>query len=366
MVFVGPYRMECGLAAHQEGIERYLNYKVVVLSEYLFGNRTDTGQGGREYIRCFRRGGSLERLTKLTLDQNPALIHIQHESGLFKNNIKFMEYLKVIRAHGIQIIITIHTITDLEFIKEIGELSTRLIFNTRMQLEIANKYCYSRKYVHIPVGIPEPNIMDKYRARKLINIPGNVILIISTGFICPTKNILRNIDVISKLDNVYYLIVGMPQVQDFDMSNKYYFDNVRRSIRNYKNIRMDRGYFSLMDLGKYYSASDIILCNYDLVSSPSGTGNALMGMGYGVPLICSRSRLLDDIDNGTCLRIECNDDRGLRHAIRGLIKDRALHKVLSDACINNYNRQSWERISKIHENLYKSLMLEKHNKLGSG
>jgi glycosyltransferase involved in cell wall biosynthesis len=245
------------------------------------------------------------------------IVHIQHEYGLFGKfaGIFFIPLIIILglTKKGV-LIITMHTVhskkeklfphipwwswTKKNIIypiqnKLIDLFSSKIVVHTNFLLKILTKtYGIDKsKVVVLPQGVPDNIIRtDKRKAKKQLNLSGNVYLMI--GHVGP----LKGIDIILKLARKIgktIVITGHP--------NKKISADYIKKLQNFikknnleKIVRFDtREFDSKTKLWHtYFSAADLVLMPYRKMTTSSIFNDA---MAYRKPVIASNKKFFREI-----------------------------------------------------------------------
>ncbi|MEM2014351.1 MAG: glycosyltransferase, partial [Desulfurococcaceae archaeon] len=78
--------------------------------DYPLGFELQDSYSGVAYRNCFMRGDVLYLPKCLENLEKPQLVHIQHEVGIFPDVVSLANFMKSLRAQGVKIVLTLHTV----------------------------------------------------------------------------------------------------------------------------------------------------------------------------------------------------------------------------------------------------------------
>lgn len=361
---VSPINIECGIATYTQHLAEYFPKDEVII----FGNKLEGANDLNDYkrhsiVRSFSRKGTHEELLKNIVDSNVDVIHFQHEFGLFQNHSSFVELLKVLKTHyNKKIIITFHTVfTEKKWNKKIYEYfewSDRFIVHHE---SAANELNLGTNCFVIPHGSVTVKAKSKWESRDYFNIPQDKFVILSLGFITPTKSALDNISAVLRLvpkyPNLYLLIAGTSVVQDNNYANLEYalrlFQQVK-IMRAEKSVKVLFKFIPEDELDYFAGVSDIAIENYKQTQySTSGMSHLIMS--YGLASISSNANILADLTEDRSLKYDIGNIEQMSQNLEKLITDSKLRKRLSENCLKYAEETSWKNTAKSHWELYKGI-----------
>ena len=305
VVFVSTWNTNCGIATYT----KYLWEELSKISPISFVvNPINEG-----VLKHKIRGG---------------LTHLQHEFGI-------VPALPQIKG---KMIITWHTVP-----RNINETIKKFESNYNVVAHIVHSECSrsnidsSKDIWTVPHGsMPIPE-MKKEDARRLLGININMPIGFVFGFQSEDKNYQRLANA-AKNTGIHLMISGAPH-------------NIVSSVsvENNKNVTFINRFLTEHDVNLYALASDILLFDYIGKEHYSVSGAMHRIIGAGRPIICSDVRHFNDIKHeSSCLKFK-NQAR-LEKCIKIALEN---SERLSLAARKYAEKMSWEKIAKIHIEIYK-------------
>jgi len=210
----------------------------------------------------------------------------------------------------------------------------------------------------IPHGIETGEIVSQIEARRKLDLPLDKKIILSFGLITWSKNIHKNIPIISRLSKrfseIHYLIAGFPQGAGPYSANKIYANLLTEQIKYRRNMSINTSFIPHDQIKYYLCAADIYLLNY--TSTPaSSSGNACLSLTYGIPSVTSRAHLLDAMTEDVCLKVDVNAPQQVERALARLLAEPDLRNRLSGRALETAKTRSWDKIANLHIRLYEKV-----------
>jgi glycosyltransferase involved in cell wall biosynthesis len=328
---VSTYNVECGISTYSEHLTQHFPEGQVQIFGNELGILTDTGECTKHPInRCWRRTGNFKELTEAILKSEVDVVHFQHEFGLFQDNYSFCRMLETLRTFKKSIAITFHTVfTDPKYNDKIREMAPYVnVFICHT--EEARTVLGAERSAVIPHGSVRVRSKPREESRKYLNIPEDKIVVLSFGFITPTKGAMDSISAIHRLrydfSNLFFLLVGFPVVHGNNYSNlEYCLKLFKRTqmLGLFDVVHIYPKYVSEKEIDYYAGASDIAIENY-YQTQYSISGMSHLVMSYGLPSISSRSNILMDLDNNRSLKYDIGNIEQMTNNLRILIKTQTL------------------------------------------
>jgi glycosyltransferase involved in cell wall biosynthesis len=256
------------------------------------------------------------------------LTHLQHEFGIISEPPKIRNKL----------IITWHTVSKhtYEAIKEYEsnyDVVAHIVHSEHVRYSIDS----SKDVWAIPHGsmlIPETKKED---ARRLLGIDIDMPIGFVFGFQSGDKNYDRLINA-AKNTGIHLIISGAHH----NAATSIYMPNNR-------NVTFINRFLVENEVNLYASASDVLLFDYASKDHYSVSGAMHRVIGAGRPVICSDVKHFSDVENGhDCLKFK--DQKGLERCLTSAFEN---SEQLGLAARDYAQRTSWEKVARMHKNIYK-------------
>lgn len=273
-------------------------------------------------------------------------------------------YINKIKKLGVRVVVTVHDILPFNQMfydylshKKLYSNADKIIVQAKPNIKRINDLFenISEKVVYIPHGnfVEHVNIIDKEKARELINIDKDKKVVLFFGQIKKVKGLDVLINGFANLvketndENILLLIAGKVWGDDF---SKYSQLIEELSIQKY--VRADIKYIPDEEISWYYSASDINVLPYREVYQ---SGVVHLAYAYKKPVIATKVGSFPEviIDNESGILIEKDNFNELSQALNSLIYDDEKMIRMGEIGRNYIEKNfSWDKISEDISNLY--------------
>lgn len=334
------------------------------------------------------------------------VLHIQHEFGFFRthcgsvrdSNAVFSHLLHRLQREEIPTVVTFHTDFAalrpslpgwfrrvLHFAKRLGVsyecALTNLAFNWKSSRKWSQPTCGFRAVVHsprtkaglvgrgigaahisvLPIGIAgaqvTPTPQDRVRAREMLGLPRDAVLMSIYGFVSANKGHLIAKRALAHLPDDYHLVVvGGTHPECVDRTLNKLLNEPNPSIAARIHVS---GYVTPEQSELYKQATDLVLAPY---RDPDQSGSAAInwGLSSGKPVIAGNIPVFRELNQrAKCLQLVTpNAVHELAWQIKRVMSSPALQQELVEAA-HAYVRHSScaavaESTRKIYENLVRS------------
>lgn len=293
IVLISTYNDLCGIASYTKHLKEALeanNHRTLILAEatskslipykedfaYKIWKRTAA------YNSEFGLNSVLEHIKKINKTAaKPDVVHIQHEFGLFPNNIEFLCFINEL-SQFVKVIVTFHTVTkppeNVGFFpvncESIVHTQEAWIFASPSPESLNNYSCHV-----VPHGVYSPlNVKSKFLGKI-----GKIWLI--PGFISPSKGHIEIIDAFANSHIVYsndkLIIAGLCRYP-------LYLNSLESKINSYglkEKIEIHEGFKSDEEMDSYFKGSDFVILGGDKTSPYSASGQLADAVGANIPII---------------------------------------------------------------------------------
>lgn len=184
-----------------------------------------------------------------------------------------------------------------------------VVHSNLIKNKITKKQVY--KINHIDYSDSKIN-NQKEKILKNLNLDKNTPIIVSCGFINPTKNYKEIIKSLLKLNEKFiYIIIG----EDKNKILKDYKNNKKIKIVGYKNIN---------EIEEYISSADICI-NLRNPTSGETSGTLIRMMSKGKPTIVTNQGWYSELPKNSVVKIsKSNNDKEIQQIIKKLINNKRL------------------------------------------
>jgi len=347
VAMVSPWNVRCGIAETTRDMLEHLPYPYHVFSYRKASTLTaDT----EEVTRCWDRDFSTYNLLlQQILDFMPTVVHIQHEHSLFQSQDKFFEFIKELKAHGIRVVVTLHTWLPSRFTDELGSL-VDLVVNTKPQEDVANNF------TNVLLPVQSTTAEDRIETRKALGIDTNAFVVGAFGMWQVHKGFAELFDTYNDVssvagDNTVYLVSGSspPKSQ--------YLQQVRGGVKQLlkrKRIVLLTDYPSVDVVVSRLAACDVLVFNYSITHHSSASAAIRTGMLANVPIICTTSPMFSEFTHEKeVLKVAFGDSVGLKNSILRLRNDKNLGSQLVNECNKYLEISRPEKIAEDHAAVYR-------------
>jgi glycosyltransferase involved in cell wall biosynthesis len=374
--FVSRWGVQCGISTYTDQLILSLMQQHGVdcdcLAEKLIGIKEIPVQStDARFARCWDgRQSNYEGIFRQLKKVKPSVVHFQHEFGLMDSPGALLEILPKIKAIGVPVVFTPHTVMPMPspknwFFRDVLKQAQGVVAHNEQMKEELVKWGLHPDSVHvIPHGTPEGcAIEDKKNARMALFLPDDpsLVIAISLGFISPGKMQHEAVEAILGLaqeglidtSRFLYIIAGSPGQND--QQNIEYCRSLHKKVddaRAWNFIRIIPRFIDRVDLPLWYGAADFVITgSHQTFFSVSGRSH--QEMAYGIPSVSSDARLLSDLNEGRSLKYDSLFQ--LRGNILTMIREPYLRVSMQRRCLDFAEVTSWTNVAKKHIHLYEKV-----------
>ena len=352
--------IECGIATY-----------TAALNDELTAERIETfvvspvGAQGRNVFPVFPPGSAAfaPDVFAVSIRMTPDVMHIQHEYGLYgpQKGIEAIDLLLRYRLSGLPVVTTLHTVysqlsaEERLLLKYIVQESAAVIVHEEFQKEALCREFGGQQKIHvIEHGIREVEpIAD---AKEKLGLAGHKVILLS-GYFRPSKGFHKIIDLfpeIAKQDpDVALVVAGKARNIEFDDYRKELFARLNQSPYA-DRIHVLYGQFPQYTFDTILSAADVVVLPYEKGAQSGILSHCLAHLRPVVVSDLPAFRNLIERSGGGLI---CSDDSEYPALILKLLNDPELCRTIQEKIRNYVRRQaSWNRIAKVHMELYRSVI----------
>ncbi|CDF80321.1 glycosyltransferase (GT4) [Formosa agariphila KMM 3901] len=362
---------ECGIATYTQDLKKALtNTFQESLDIKICAIETDLDRHSYDYaeVELVLNIDNVESFVSvardINSDENLDLIMVQHEFGLYKNNLElFHTLLNIIEK---PIILAFHTVLpnpnpELEKeVKNLGAIAKTITVMTESSADILIKeYNISPDKIEIiSHGTHLVNHQKKDSLKEKYNLTNHKV--ISTfGFIGPGKSIETTLDalpiIIAEHPDIMFLIVGKTHPTIFSEKGHAYMDFLLQKVEDlnlHDYVKFVNKFVPLPELLDYLLLSDCyIFSSKDPNQAVSGTFS--YAVSCGCPIISTpipHAKEVLKLGNG--LLFDFGDSNQLAHSVIKLLNDEHLMEDMRLKNLHNSAANAWENAAISHAHLF--------------
>ena len=363
VAFIGNFAASCGISTYNENLLHELKQEVDLrlFAEYL--KEGEITEDPNWVVRCWSRKEHPKLdLIKNIIEWNPEVVHISHEYGIFPYAYQFTSLVSNLRAKGIKVITTFHSIYE-HIDKTVTENSTDyIVVHTEEAKEVLAKKGISRDKINI---IPHGSSVHAESEEKLIDALWNTWnsnhTIFQPGFLFSYKGherVLRAVaNLKEKYPDIHYIIQGsenqFTQNEHDELYKKLITEAERLGISH--NITINRGFVSMDVLMSYIRTVKCCVLPYQTHKEHdvrATSGIARLVLSTTTPLIVSDVHLFDDLKG--IVPIVKNDEE-LTLAIDAVFSGTDEVNKQVEKRIEFIKSTSWKNIAKYTREYYETI-----------
>jgi glycosyltransferase involved in cell wall biosynthesis len=336
------------------GIADYSKYLSDELENYtVFSNRNEiiiADDCENNVIRCFDAKEQIDELCDAIKKQNITHMIINYHIVLFKNEefCKLIDFLSESKINTIFILHNSSTIKEKMFshLKKINGVYV----HTKKELEHFKNYLNNVFLFNHPLKQYE-NIDINF------DLPKNKKIIATFGFLFEHKGIVEVVEVfkeIYKKDKKTHLLL-LNSIHPHDKGNgpKDLLKKINEIIKNNnleKNVTINNETLSHNEIYSYLNKCDCILYLYKNTTESSSAA-VRTGLATGVPIICSRRKIFDDVSEYVTF-VDTDNDLVTANQILEILNNEELLKEKKINQINFIQKNTWSNnIKELLKNL---------------
>lgn len=347
---VTTFNQKCGLATYARYLFEHYNEKnTVILAEDSNGDRT--APDGPNVFRCWRRDDKdYSRFERTVRDNGINILHINYQMAFFLNPL-FYEMLNRLRGDGVKVVASLHATDGFYngYIWLDNASDAILVHMEENRTQWAAVGCNQDKVHIIPHGMPEFPPVEREKVRKNLQIPPELQLYLSFGFIEPHKGVAENITALGKLKGRFpFLYVIMGDAHPRNPVGIGYIESCRKLVKELnmeEEVQFMIGYNPFEQLWIMMNAADAIFMNYQSNRYES-SGAAALALSSPAPVITSNAPPFADLQ-GAVLRITENNSLDLN--LIQLREIESLRQFLRRQREELLRQRSWKKTAeKIH------------------
>ena len=361
---------ECGIATYSQDLIKSLNNKFKKSFDIkicALENGSHTYGEEVNYILETTVKESYKKLGKqINKDKSIAIVILQHEFGLFKNNEE--DLLQLLKKVNKSILIAFHTVLPepkeqiQNYVQKMDQFSDGIIVMTQSSKTIlVDHYLITKeKITIIPHGTHLVEHLDKEILKTKYHLNGRKIL--STfGLLSSGKSIETTLDgmpaIIDKNPEVLFLIIGKTHPTVVKEEGEKYRTGLEEKINQLQiqnHVQFVNEYLSLSELLNYLQLTDVYLfTSKDPNQAVSGT--FAYAISCGCPIISTPiPHACEVLNNGTGIIIDFENSNQLSDNVNRLLGDDQLRHNISLNGLHVMAPTVWENSAIAHSKLFEN------------
>ena len=371
---ISTWGIDCGIATYTKMLADTLcrTHKITILAEGGFRDTQLENKQGIEVIHCWdRRYPSHGSLKGVIESLTPDIVHIQHETSLFKMQGDLMESFYDLDA---KIVTTLHTpdFSNKMVVSFSSEADLTIVHNN----SLAERMNGSLPNAIVPISHGAKEISPTNHSRDETGVPKGIPLFFNFGFCSPTKGVLELIRA-AKMLKKGELVVNDEQLTTthFELviyaskSNKDYYKRCVKEASDVDGITLSDEILPEEGIDFWATQSDFIVFPY----SPSGhpfqinsTSGALMRvLSAGKPLLTTDEGRLRDIIGGVHgWKCAMGSVEGLALSIHTAVNQfnysKKAYNQMSENVLSLAKTNAWPSVGQKHLQSYKKIASYHH------
>lgn len=382
IAIISSWEIYCGIARYTYNLANALSFQkqnVKIFGKYKEKEEKYIQKQSKQRlsfssVRCWtnKLKDSPQKLFDELLKFQPDIIHIQdifRRQDIIKKLQQLFPGKIVVTFHSISSPkMTFHgtkkTSSDDIFLKEAqNHINHLIVHNSLSKKDIMRKLKINEKKITvIHHGSFLLKKISKRKARKNLNIPQNINLILSYGFFTPRKGIIELSETIpsiaKKIPDIHYIHIGRKRLSGKDYYGKT-FQQLKDKIKKFamqNKIKFIWKYLSEKEITLYLQAADIIILFYQ-EEKPllHASGIAHDVIGAGSPIIATDVTTFCEFPKSSMYKIPF-DKKMLEKAVIKIIKNKNLQNKLIKNALAYAKTSSWKNTAIKHLKIYQKLI----------
>lgn len=365
---MSTFLVRCGISTYANyylsALKKASNYDITVLAEERdVGGKDDSQPDIVPYVECWNRYIGFDRMLKEIKKLQPDEIHFNHEFGLQCLNpdmmLHFLDTLKQIKSMDVKTVFTYHSVPIQShnfftyYFTNVSQFSDKSVFHTEEARQQAINLGLKGESSVIKHGVLIPQLYDREKARKELNIPSDKRVIMSMGWFGGLKGVMELIDmmpeILKQMPSILFCYVGGLHPATADFGRGYMKDCFKRILElGLKDKFIITGFIEEADLPKYYAVSDLAVLNYQMSGYHSASGCSAKLVGAKVPIITtSGTHRNDELTDGVnCVKVPYGDKKAMIEAIFKVLKGKELREEIIRNAYIYAEANRWDVVSK--------------------
>jgi glycosyltransferase involved in cell wall biosynthesis len=296
VAFVGNWQMQCGIATYAE---KLWTETMKLVGDYkCFVEDVPAVTASEKIIPCWKRGESLQELTKQIKDYDPDIVWIQHEFGLWPNACHWLSLMNQLSDY--RVIVTMHSV----FYHRDKTICEAAMPEIVVHLDGAERILKDIKKIPGKVYMIPHGCEPCASRERLWNFYKSNHTFMQFGFGFRYKGWENAIKATAILKERYpgVFFTGLFSESDFNkMQHQLYYNELMELVNNLnikENVAIIKGFQSDETLDSYLRTNKAVIFPY--VSHPAhevfgASGAARLAMSKAVPVITTSVNHFSDL-----------------------------------------------------------------------
>ncbi len=339
IALLSTFNQVCGISSHtgfivdalQKALRKNESFdpEILVLAESDVPTIT---HDSRLVIRCWRRNDeNFDRALDAILKHGVTILHIQFQDGIFEHT-ELLSFVRKCSSHGVKVFITFHSVERVlsHCATLVNESFGSFVHLEQNRVRLAGEGADTTRIQIVPLGVLDrwkSNVSLEVAKRKL-NIPSDVKVVSSFGFLEPHKGIaeiIKSLPEVARKHNAMYFHVGgghpgNPKSSEYLRNCNEEAERLGVSDR----VNFISSYMSEEEVSKHLLASDVIVMNYQ-INRNEASAAVTSAMAHGRPIITTAMPPFKALANCT---LQLSDNLPLDAAICAVLEKPSLRRYL--------------------------------------
>ncbi len=359
LAFVGNWKMQCGIATYSENLLPEVARHFGDFKLFIEKNDNPTGPVNvigdvavppEKVVSCWKRGESLQELTRVIKEYDPDIVWIQHEFGIWPNASYWLSLMGQLSDY--RVVVTMHSVFRHRD-KTIVEAAMPEII---VHLDGAKKVLQKEKGLTMPIHVMPHGCAPVVDIDRLWNFYKSDHTFMQFGFGFRYKGWEKCIAAAALLRDKYpdVFFTGLFSESAFNtVDHQVYYDELQRQVQElgiHDNVGLIRGYQSDSALDSYLRTNQVVVFPY--VSHPQHevfgvSGAARYAMSKVVPVITTSVNHFSDVPT-----VKADTPEELAAALDRMFSNSLARKAQVDRQLEYLNDNTWQKVAIKHARLF--------------
>ncbi len=355
LALLSTFNQPCGIATHSAFILDALGPllaecpnvapQILVLAE----DGCEHFDGDPAFVRrCWqRRGDDFSRARAVIEQEGVTVLHIQFHGGLYAGS-DIIPFVEDLTRRGVRVVATVHSMENyLPLTARLSRAADQVfVFLDQAIPRLVAFGADPGRLRLIPHGTPSGRSAQPLaQAKAAAGVPASIRLVTSFGFFRPHKGMAEIImaipEVLKAVPNLFVMFIGGGHRDDGN-DDRYYrhcADLVQR-LGIGAHVDFLRGFIPDAEVGRFLSASDAIVLNYQPHRNEL-SGAAALAISHGRPVVTTATQAFLPLLDCT---LQLSDEMDLATALTLVLGNPTLAEHLGEQARRHAEANSYERV----------------------